>query len=161
MSRYCEFVIPLISPAPAIGFATVTPTIPRFDPDIREETLMRILVVDDEPLVALTLTLVFRHHGFDAATAYDADEALALLRVTPPDLVLCDIDMPRRDGIALMSDLTRELPQCPILVLTGSYSSMGRIRAYTSTLRQQVSIVTKPCQPVDLLRYAGELLKTA
>ena len=122
---------------------------------------MRILVVDDEPLVAQTLTLIFRRNGFEASTAYDAEQAMTSLRQSTPDLVLCDIDMPRRDGIALMSDLTRELPQCPILVLTGSYSSMGRIRAYTSTLRQQVSIVTKPCQPVDLLRYAGELLKTA
>jgi len=122
---------------------------------------MRILVVDDEPLVAQTLTLVFRHNGFDAAMAYNADQALALLRDAPPDLVLCDIDMPGRDGVALMSDLTRELPECPILVLTGFYSGLGRVREFTSTLRQQVSIVVKPCQPVDLLRYAGELLKSA
>jgi len=122
---------------------------------------IRILIVDDDPLVAHTLTLIFRRHGFDAVTAYDADEALSALRLTPPDLVLCDIDMPGRDGISLMMDLTRELPDCPILVLTGFYASLNRVRDFTSTLRQQVSVITKPCQPIELLRHAGELLKTA
>jgi len=122
---------------------------------------MRILVVDDDPLVAQTLMLIFNRHGFDAVTAYDAEQALSAVRATPPDLVLCDIDMPGRDGISLMRDLSREVPDCPILVLTGFYSSLNRVREYTSTLRQQVSVVTKPCQPSDLLRHAGELLKTA
>ncbi len=122
---------------------------------------MRILIVDDEPLVALTLTIIFRHNGFEAEMAHDADQALDALRETAPDIVLCDIDMPRRDGISLMADLTRELPDCPILVLTGFYSALGRIRDYTDTLRQPVSIITKPCQPVDLLRHAGDLLKIA
>jgi CheY-like chemotaxis protein len=122
---------------------------------------MHILIVDDEPLVAQTLTLVFRRNGFQVETAYDADQALASLRAVPPDLVLCDIDMPGRDGISLMADLTRELPDCPILVLTGFYSGLARVREYTATLRQQVSIVTKPCQPSDLLRQAGVLLNIA
>jgi DNA-binding response OmpR family regulator len=121
---------------------------------------MRILIVDDEPLVAETLTLIFRRNGFDAVKANDADEALSLVRQTPPDLVLCDIDMPGRDGISLMGDLSRELPNCPILVLTGFYSSLARVRAYTGTMKQPISIVTKPCQPVDLLRHADELLRT-
>jgi DNA-binding response OmpR family regulator len=121
---------------------------------------MRILIVDDEPLVAETLTLIFRRNGFDAVKARDADEALTLLRQMPPDLVLCDIDMPGRDGISLMGDLSRELPNCPILVLTGFYGSLARVRAYTGNTRQPISILTKPCQPVDLLRYVDELLRT-
>jgi DNA-binding response OmpR family regulator len=120
---------------------------------------MRILIVDDEPLVAETLTLVFRRNGFDAVKANDADQALTLARQTPPDLVLCDIDMPGRDGISLMRDLSRELPDCPILVLTGFYGLIARVRDLTRTMKQQVSIVTKPCQPVELLRHADELLK--
>jgi CheY-like chemotaxis protein len=122
---------------------------------------MRIVVVDDEPLVARTLTLVFRTHGFEAATAYNAEQALTLVRQAPPDLVLCDINMPGRDGISLMADLSRELPDCPILVLTGFYSSLGRVRDFAATLRQQTTVLTKPCEPEDLLRHAGALLKIA
>jgi len=114
---------------------------------------MHILVVDDDPLVAQTLTMIFHRHGYHADTAYDADQALNAVRATPPDLVLCDIDMPGRDGISLMKDLTREVPECPILVLTGFYSSLNRIREFTSTMPQQVSVVVKPCQPTELLRH--------
>jgi len=122
---------------------------------------MLILVVDDEPLVAETLSLVFRSNGFDVVTAFNAERALAAALLNPPDLVLCDIDMPGRDGISLMEDLSLELPKCPILVLTGFYSALARVRAFTDTLQQKVAVVTKPCAPQDLLRHAVELLNPA
>lgn len=122
---------------------------------------MRILVVDDEPLVAQTLGLIFGRNGFAVETVYNADQAMTAVRANPPDLVLCDIDMPGRDGVALMGDLSLELPHCPILVLTGFYSSLNRVREYATTRTQRVSVVTKPCQPSDLLRTAGEMLRVA
>lgn len=122
---------------------------------------MRILVVDDEPLITRTLSLIFQNHGFEVMAVLTADDALASIRSTPPDLVLCDIDMPGRDGISLMTDLGRELPDCPILVLTGVYSSIARVREKALTLRQPVNIITKPCQPSELLRSADDMLKLA
>ncbi len=122
---------------------------------------MKILVVDDEPLITRTLALIFEKHGFEASSALTADDALASALSNPPDLVLCDIDMPGRDGLSLMSDLSRELPGCPILVLTGRYSSIVRVRELADTLRQRVNIITKPCQPSDLLRSANDMLKIA
>jgi DNA-binding response OmpR family regulator len=122
---------------------------------------MKILVVDDEPLITRTLALIFEKHGFEASSALTADDALASALSNPPDLVLCDIDMPGRDGLSLMSDLSRELPGCPILVLTGRYSSIARVRELADTLRQRVNIITKPCQPSDLLRSANDMLKIA
>ena len=122
---------------------------------------MKILVVDDEPLVASTLSIIFRKHGFDVSTAYSAAEALASALEHAPDLVLCDIDMPGRDGVDLMQDLSRELPACPILVLTGVYASITRVLDTARALKQRVKVVTKPCQPVDLLREAGAMLQVA
>ena len=122
---------------------------------------MKILVVDDEALVAQTLSIIFQKDGFDVATAYSASEALDLARVKTPDLVLCDIDMPGRDGVDLMQDLGRELPNCPILVLTGVYGALGRVLDCAGGLRQQVKVITKPCQPVELLRQASLMLQPA
>lgn len=122
---------------------------------------MHILVVDDEPLVAQTLSLIFRKNGFEVSTVHNAEEALTSALLTRPDLILCDIDMPGKDGVSLMRDIGRELPQCPILVLTGFYSSLSRVRDCALSLQQPVNIVTKPCQPVDLLRAAGDMLKIA
>lgn len=121
---------------------------------------MRILVVDDEPLVATTLGLIFRRQGFDVEVVASAAAALHAIMLTAPDLVLCDIDMPSRDGVSLMAELGVVLPACPILVLTGHYSSLARVHQCAATLPQSVRIVTKPCQPEDLLRAAGDILSS-
>ena len=122
---------------------------------------MRILVVDDEPLVARTLGLIFARNGFDTEVHDRADHALTAALLRPPDLVVCDIDMPGRDGVSLMQDLGRDLPACPILVLTGLYTALARVDACARKLPQRVSIVTKPAQPAELLSTAGLLLNPA
>jgi CheY-like chemotaxis protein len=122
---------------------------------------MLVLIVDDEPVVAQTLGLIFNKKGYRTEVVHSADEALSRVQHNPPDLVLCDIEMPMRSGLDLMADIGRELPECPILVLTGSYRSLGKVHDCAESLSQSVSVLTKPCQPLDLLRTAGRLLKTA
>jgi CheY-like chemotaxis protein len=123
--------------------------------------MQRILVVDDDRLVADTLTLIFAKSGFDARSAYSADEALECARIFNPHLLLCDISMPGRDGLALVCDITRELPSCRIIVLTGFYSNLKGIREQSDKLARPVSILTKPCQPSELLREAAIVLAAA
>jgi CheY-like chemotaxis protein len=121
----------------------------------------RILVVDDEHLVADTLGLIFRRHGFEAKVRYSASDALQCARTFSPDLLLCDISMPNRSGLELMADFNRELPNCRVLVLTGYYSNLVRIREQAGKLRRPTRVLTKPCNPSDLLREAGRILATA
>ena len=123
-------------------------------------TMHRLLVVDDEPLVADTLTAIFRRSGFEVRTAYSANGAMEVARVFEPELLLCDIDMPVRDGLELMADFGREMPLCPILVLTGLYSALRGVRERAGTLTQHVTILTKPCQPADLLAEVSSILHT-
>ncbi len=61
--------------------------------------MQRVLIVDDDRLVADTLTLIFEKNGFKAKAAYSADEALILSREFAPDLLLCDVTMPARDSL--------------------------------------------------------------
>jgi CheY-like chemotaxis protein len=123
--------------------------------------MQRILIVDDDHLVADTLALIFVKNGFEAKTAYSADEALESARSFSPNLLLCDVTMPGRDGLALVRDITRELPSCRIIVLTGFYSNLKDVREQSSRLARPVGILTKPCQPTDLLREAASMLATA
>ena len=123
--------------------------------------MQRVLVVDDERLVADTLTLVFAKSGFDARAAYSADSAIECSREFKPNLLLCDITMPGKDGHALVEEISQELPSCRIMVLTGFYSNLAGVRAQASRLRRPMGILTKPCQPTDLLREAAALLATA
>jgi CheY-like chemotaxis protein len=120
--------------------------------------MQRILVVDDDRLVADTLTLIFEKNGFKAKAAYSADEALRSSREFGPHLLLCDVTMPDRDGLSLVEDMTRELPACRILVLTGFYSNLKNVREQAQKLSRPLGILTKPCQPSDLLREAAALL---
>ena len=125
------------------------------------ENRQRVLIVDDDRLVADTLALIFRKSGFDARAAYSTDDALACAREFLPDLLLCDITMPGRDGLGLVLDVTRELPDCRILVLTGFYSNLLTVREHSSKLPRPVGILTKPCQPAELLRQAAAMLASA
>jgi CheY-like chemotaxis protein len=120
--------------------------------------MQRILVVDDDRLVADTLTLIFEKNGFKAKAAYSADEALQSSREFGPHLLLCDVTMPDRDGLSLVEDMTREQPACRILVLTGFYSNLKNVREQAQKLSRPLGILTKPCQPSDLLREAAALL---
>jgi CheY-like chemotaxis protein len=127
----------------------------------KETTMQRVLVVDDDRLVADTLVLVFGKSGFDARAAYSADQALEFAREFTPDLLLCDVTMPGRDGLTLLSDMSREQPACRVIMLTGFYSNLKNVREHTSKLKRPVGILTKPCQPAELLREAVALLATA
>lgn len=120
----------------------------------------RVLVVDDEYLVADTLALVFGRHGFETRVTYSARSALECARHFNPDLLLCDITMPERSGLELMEDFHRELPDCRVLVLTGYYSNVVRVREQASKLRRSAHVLTKPCDPAELLKQAGEMLAT-
>ncbi len=118
----------------------------------------RILIVDDEHLVADTLSLIFQKHGFAARAVYSADEALECARTFAPEILLCDINMPDKDGLDLIASMDREQPACRVLVLTGAYSSLNRVRQRSSEVRRKFSVLTKPCHPAELVRMAGELL---
>ena len=121
----------------------------------------RVLIVDDEPVIANTLRLIFEKHGFTARTCNSTEEALHTAEGFRPELMLCDINMPERDGVELISAMNHAHPDCRILVLTGAYASMERVREQAVSLQRKMPILAKPCQPSDLLREADALLLTA
>lgn len=123
--------------------------------------MRRILIVDDEHVIADTLSVIFGKEGFDARVAYSTDDALLRAREFPPDILLCDINMPGRDGLELIYELLREQPDCRVMVLTGSVPGMRRVREGTRSFSRPLPILIKPCQPGDLLRQAGEMLHSA
>jgi CheY-like chemotaxis protein len=126
-----------------------------------EPSVQRILVVDDEILIADTLSLIFKKHGFDARATYSGEQALDCARDFQPELLLCDISMPGMGGLKLIADITRDLPRCRILVLTGHYSNLEHVRAQARKLARPAQVLIKPCNPRDLLREAGNLLAIA
>ena len=123
--------------------------------------MRRVLIVDDEPVVADTLRLIFEKNGFDSRCVYSVDEAMACAEDFDPELMLCDISMPQRDGMDLISAMDMAHPGCRILVLTGAYAYIARVRDQAILLRRRMPILSKPCAPAELLHEADVLLLSA
>lgn len=121
----------------------------------------RVLVVDDDRLVADTLALIFQKHGFESLATYSGEEALGSIDVFAPDLMLCDITMPGMDGLTLVQQVSKVLPSCRIIVLTGFYSNVIPVREQFEKLSRPVGIFMKPCQPTELLGKVKTLLDGA
>ena len=78
----------------------------------------KILVVDDEPSMARWINQVLAQKGYEVVSASNGQEALPLLFVHKPDLVILDVVMPKMDGWQTCSRI-RELSDVPIIILTG------------------------------------------
>jgi len=118
----------------------------------------RVLVVDDEPITADTLGLIFRKRGFETHVVYNVDDALEFVRQFHPELVLCDITMPGRDGLELMVELTRMKADCRVIVLTGYLTNLNPVHEQIRKMPQSTHVFTKPCPPEEILREASRML---
>lgn len=87
---------------------------------------LRILIAEDDPLVAVTLTDQLAELGHDlVAVASDGQEAVEMAAQEKPDIVLLDIKMPNRDGISAAEEISREFDM-PIIMLT-AYSERALV----------------------------------
>jgi DNA-binding response OmpR family regulator len=93
-------------------------------PDIRSLGVERpiIIVADDEVLVRNIVTLLLQGQGYIVLTASDGQEGLELSRKYPGtiDLVITDVEMPRLNGMDLVTHLQEERPGIKVLVMSGS-----------------------------------------
>ena len=121
----------------------------------------RILVVDDDRLVADTLSLVFEANGFDVEARYSAATGMERARSFAPELVLCDVTMPEENGLVLAERLRRELPRTRVLLFTAFSSNAIKVDEHVTHTGHSLRLLRKPCRPEDLLRECHALLKTA
>jgi DNA-binding NtrC family response regulator len=80
---------------------------------------MKVLVVDDEPIVLKSCRLVLEAEGWEVISAASVEEALAVLESTTPHLLLIDVKMPVHDGMYLMRKVKERNPSIPIIVMSG------------------------------------------
>ena len=66
---------------------------------------VRILIVDDEPNIVVSLEFLMRQKGYETQVARDGEEALTAVESFRPDLVLLDVNLPRRDGFEVCQKL--------------------------------------------------------
>jgi len=79
----------------------------------------KIVVIDDEAAIRNTLKGVLEDEGFKVFLAENGSEGLRMIRENIPDCVLLDIWMPGMDGIEVLERLKEELPQIPVIIMSG------------------------------------------
>ncbi len=121
----------------------------------------RVLVVDDDRLVADTLCLIYKANGFDSEARYSAATGLERARSFAPNLLLCDVSMPEVSGLELAECMQELLPETRLLMLTAYASNAAFVRAHARRVRRPIKLLSKPCRPDDLLRESHALLQTA
>jgi DNA-binding response OmpR family regulator len=113
-------------------------------------TLLRVLVVDDEPLIAQTVTAILNVHGFEAREATCGEDALELARTFQPDIVLSDVLMPRMTGVDLGVRLRREFPQTRVLLFSGQAATSELMRK-AEEKGYHFELFPKPIHPDELI----------
>ena len=92
----------------------------------------RLLIVDDEPNVLEPLIDFFLAEGYEVDGARDGAEALERARAQRPDCVLLDVNLPKKDGIAVCRELRQEEPLLPIILLTARDAEGDRVTGLDS-----------------------------
>ena len=112
----------------------------------------RVLIVDDEADSREALAELTQRWGYDVQTATDGTEALRRAIEWHPDVILTDLVMPNMDGLWLLRALRAELPDCPVVLLTGR----GTIQAAVQAIREGAfDFIEKPLE-VPRLRIVME-----
>lgn len=107
----------------------------------------RLLVVDDEESVALTVSEILRQEGYQVETASSGGEAVRRLESAEYDLVLTDLHMDGGDGISVLAEIQQRAPLTISIVLTGFASVETAISALRSGA---YDYLIKPCNVEDL-----------
>jgi CheY-like chemotaxis protein len=110
----------------------------------------KVLVVDDERVIADTLAIILNQNGFDAAAVYTGTAAVERARSVRPDLIISDVIMPDMNGIDAAIHIRGFLPTCKILLFSGQAATadlLERARAQG----HEFEILAKPVHPQDLL----------
>ena len=109
-----------------------------------------IVVVDDEPLIANTLCQILRGAGYVAFAAYEAEGGMMLCRHYSPSMLISDVNMPGINGIELAQQVSRELPECHILLFSGHVDTAALLTA-AHEQGNHFQCLAKPVEPAELL----------
>ncbi|MFL5356796.1 sigma-54-dependent transcriptional regulator [Archangium sp.] len=115
-----------------------------------------ILVADDEPSVRHVLTLVLSGLGYDVRAVADGEEALRELSARGYDVLLCDVRMPRRDGLSVLRQALADHPGLTVVVMSAYGSQEQALEAVGAGAYDYVRKPFKPEEIVFVLRKAEE-----
>jgi DNA-binding NtrC family response regulator len=116
----------------------------------------RVLIIDDERPVLMTLEALLKRHGYHVDTAPTASQGLKLIRSKPPTLILLDLQLPDADGLETLDQIKTEVPQIQVIILTAHDSLHNAIE---SIKRGAYHFISKPYAAEELLSLVEKALE--
>ena len=113
--------------------------------------MTRILIVDDEPQLLRALVLNLHNRGYDVVTATTGKHAIEQVTGLPPDVVVLDLGLPDRDGLAVIGELRARESTLPIIVLSARSSSRDKVAALDLGANDYVT------KPFDMNEFVARL----
>lgn len=116
-----------------------------------EPSLITILIVDDEEPIRQTLSFYLEDNGYNVLEAEDGRVGMELFKQKKPDLVLVDLRMPEMDGLEILAKITKQSPDTPVIVISGT----GIIADVVEALHLGAwDYLIKPIEDMSVLLYA-------
>jgi DNA-binding NtrC family response regulator len=116
----------------------------------------RILIIDDERPILLTLEALLGRHGYRTETATTATLGLRAMKTNPAALVLLDLQLPDADGLETLDRLKKDFADSQVIILT-AHDSLNN--AIESIKRGAFHFISKPYAPEELLSLAEQALE--
>ena len=110
----------------------------------------KVLVVDDERVIADTLAIILNQSGFEASAVYSGTDAVEQARAQRPELVISDVIMDDMNGIEAAINIRQFLPDCKILLFSGQAATADLLENARAQ-GHEFEILAKPVHPQDLL----------
>jgi len=106
--------------------------------------MARILIIDDDSSLRMTLGEVLKAAGYEVILAADGKEGAKLFRAAPTDVVLTDLFMPNQEGLETIMELRKDFPQVAIIAMSGiapasTLLSIAKKLGATETLEKSFS----------------------
>ena len=118
----------------------------------------RILVIDDEKDIVDMLAEFFTARGYAVSTAGDGEEGLQKFDSDKPDVILCDIKMPKKDGFAFLQEIRSSRKWVPIIIVSAMADHTSMMKGYQF---EADWYITKPINLEDTLKALKIMLSLA
>ena len=118
----------------------------------------KVLVADDERVIADTLAMILNQSGFEARAVYSGEKALEIAPTFTPDMLISDVIMADLNGIDTAIKVRSLLPKIKILLFSGQ-AATADLLASAGHSGHKFELLSKPVHPSELLGWAAESLK--
>jgi DNA-binding response OmpR family regulator len=118
----------------------------------------KILIVEDEKVVADTLGQILSGHGYEVRVTYSAESAIDVLSYWTPTLAILDVMLPKMNGIELALILKESYSDCHVLLFSGQPSVQGLMEKARGE-GHEFDIMAKPVHPTTMLKAISDILR--